>query len=273
MYDIYDNREAANIADWVMEYVTGWKKIDRVVNKQVPLNSNDYALVQTITSQLLAHRPVQYVLGEAWFYGLKFFVDESVLIPRPETEELVEWILADAKNNNLADQRLMDIGTGSGCIPVSLKKNLPSSKVIAIDISDAALKVAANNAITNEVEVEFLKVDMLQEEQWDQLPAVDVLISNPPYITRSETRLIAKHVLDYEPSLALFVQDEDPLLFYRKIAELGQQHLDENGKIYLEINERFGEQTVQLFLKHNYQEVILKKDMQGKDRMIRAKKG
>ncbi len=266
---LYDERQAANIADWVMEHITAKKRIDRLLDKQVVLTDVQLLRLNTILQDLSTHKPIQYILGEAWFAGMKFFVNGSVLIPRPETEELVEWITAEIKNEKLIINNLLDIGTGSGCIPISLKKMLPGLLVTSIDVSEDALKIARQNADTLEAEVTLLNIDFLHEANWEQLPVVDVIVSNPPYIKRSEHSTMEKNVLDYEPSIALFVPDEDALLFYRKIALFGKTHLAKNGTIFLEINEALGKEVVQLYTDHEY-DVEIRKDMQGKDRMVRV---
>lgn len=271
LYEIYDNREAANIANMVIEHVTGQNKTDRIINKTIPLNHNRQQQLENFMQQLLQHQPVQYVLNETWFAGMKFFVNEQVLIPRPETEELVEWIINDVNSPHAAPNTLhiLDIGTGSGCIPVSLQKKIKNITVTSIDVSEAALAVAKKNAVSNNAAIDFLLIDFLDESKWDELGLFDMIISNPPYIKASESEAMHKNVLDFEPHLALFVPDEDALLFYRKIALFGKQHLQANGKIYVEINEAFGEAVSALFTKENYT-VELKKDLQGKDRMLKA---
>ena len=265
---IYDSREATQIAYWVMEHVTGKKKSERIIHKSAELPDNQWAAIEQIQTQLLQHRPIQYVLGEAWFMGLKFFVNESVLIPRPETEELVSWVIDEHKNKGAL--QILDIGTGSGCIGISLQKNLPSSKVTLLDISEDALGIAAGNAKKLGATVQTQQLDILDESAWASLPIYDVIVSNPPYIKKTEAESMAKHVLDFEPSLALFVEDDDPLLFYRKIAMFGKSNLNPNGYIYVEINESLGEETTNLFQEYQYNTAIYK-DLQGKERIIVAK--
>lgn len=268
---LYDNREAANICDWVLEQVTGQKRIDRLINKQADLPEEQVIRLQQIIAELQTHRPVQYVLGEAWFAGMRFFVNESVLIPRPETEELVEWIVAECSkpDNGHRAHSILDIGSGSGCIPIALQKKLPQYTVSSIDISEAALAVASKNAVTLDADIRFQQFDFLEESNWPELPVFDVIVSNPPYIKQSEQSAMAKHVLDFEPSLALFVPDEDALVFYRKIAAFGKTHLSKGGALFLEINEALGKETVSLYEREGYA-TELRKDLQGKDRMIRA---
>jgi release factor glutamine methyltransferase len=266
---LYDEREAANITDWVMEHITGQKRIDRLLNKQALLTSAQQEKLEIILPQLAAHKPVQYVLQEAWFAGMPFFVNEHVLIPRPETEELVEWIGVESQKLKVKSQKLLDVGTGSGCIPVSLKKKLPDSDITSIDVSEDALNVAKKNAAGLGTEIHFLHTDFLNEENWKQLPVFDIIVSNPPYIKQSEHSSMSKNVTAFEPSLALFVPDEDALLFYRKIALFAKTHLSKQGSVFLEINEALGKETAALYESEGYV-VELRKDMQGKERMVKG---
>jgi len=287
LYHLYDNREAANIADWVMEHITGWKKIDRIINKKVPLLPHRIEQLEQYTKELLQHKPVQYVLHDAWFCGMPFYVDEHVLIPRPETEELVEWIVQEAGSRKpevgsqkseehsgvrlqASDFRLLDIGTGSGCIPIALKKKLPRAQVYSCDISEAALAVAQKNATAQQADIHLLQADFLNRDSWQQLPSVDIIVSNPPYIPQSDEHTMQPNVLEYEPHVALFVPNDDALLFYKAIAEFAQQKLRSGGSIYAEIHEDLGEQTKALFLSKGFTSVEIKKDMQGKDRMVKV---
>jgi release factor glutamine methyltransferase len=217
-------------------------------------------------NELLLHKPVQYVLGEAWFYHMKLKVNGHVLIPRPETEELVEQLIKDRKSK-LTDPAILDIGTGSGCIPIAIKKNLPASIVTGIDISKDALILAKENATLHNAHISFKQVDFLDETAWSGLGLFDIIISNPPYIPVHEKEKLGKNVTDFEPHLALFVPGNSPLVFYEKIAAFGRDHLLPNGKIYLEIHEDFAKETAALFMK-NYQTVMIKKDMYGKERML-----
>lgn len=217
--------------------------------------------------------PIQYLLGFADFYGLKFKVGPGVLIPRPETEELVDWILKDIKQNQLIAPRLqiVDIGTGSGCIPITLKTKLPDADVISIDISDEALAIASQNVSYHEVEVKLIKGDIIEGVSGFDKPSVDIIVSNPPYITSAEKTGMQSNVLDNEPALALFVPDEDPLIFYRKILQFAQKFLIPGGCVYFEINSLMGQQMLQLLEENNFFGE-LKKDIFGKDRMIKALK-
>jgi release factor glutamine methyltransferase len=268
---VYDDREAANIADMVLEYLTGQRKIDRIMYKDLPVTDAQQQQLRIITEKLLQHTPVQYVLHEAWFAGMKFYVDENVLIPRPETEELVDWIIHEVQSTKYDVRNMIDIGTGSGCIPITLKKKLPKLNVKAVDVSEGALNVAIKNAMLQAVQVYFLRMNFLEQENWNQLGKFDIIVSNPPYVKASEAETMHKNVLEYEPHLALFVPDEDPLLFYRKIAEFSRDHLTESGMIFLEINESLGGEIVKLYEDFGYK-AELRKDMQGKDRMLMARK-
>ena len=266
---LYDDREAANIADWVMEHITGKKRIDRLLDKQASFSEEQTQQLQSILSELSTHKPVQYVLGEAWFAGMRFFVNDAVLIPRPETEELIFWIAEVIKNDKLKIKNLIDIGTGSGCIPISLQKKISDVAISSIDISVDALAVAKQNAVTLDAIVNFIQLDFLEEANWAHLPVFDIIVSNPPYIKQSEESNMSKNVLAFEPALALFVPDEDALLFYRKIVLFAKTHLSQNGMIFLEINEALGNEVVSLFKKNGF-ETELKKDLQGRDRMVKA---
>lgn len=271
LYDLYDDREAANIADMVIEYVTGQRKTDRIMHKELPVTDSQSLQLETITKKLMQHTPVQYVLHEAWFAGMKLYVDEHVLIPRPETEELADWIITEINNSNGQVKNILDIGTGSGCIPVALKKKLPKAVVRGIDISEGALNVAIKNAMLQAAQVYFIRMDFLEQAARDQLDKFDIIVSNPPYVKRSESSSMQKNVLAHEPHLALFVPDEDALLFYRHIAEFGKTHLDDGGLIFLEINEALGKEVAELYKKEGYI-TETRKDMQGKERMIKAVK-
>ncbi len=269
LYELYDNREAANIADMVIEYVTGQQKTDRIIHKTIPLNFQQQEQLENLTQQLLQHKPVQYVLQEVWFAGMKFFVNESVLIPRPETEELIDWITQEIKHNKIIVKTMLDIGTGSGCIPISLQKKNQALNITALDISKDALKVAEKNAVNLSADIIFICSNFLDENNWKKLPIVDLIVSNPPYIKQSESISMQKVVTDFEPHLALFVSDENPLIFYQKIALFGKNHLSKNGKIFVEINESLGKDVAAIFKKEHY-EIELRKDMYGKDRMLKA---
>jgi len=270
---IYDAREAATIADWVIEHVTGLKKIDRLVHKTAELPGEQLQQLHEYTSALLTHKPVQYVLHEAWFDGMKLFVNEHVLIPRPETEELVNWIVKDLQATTPDfTGTILDIGTGSGCIPIALKKRLPSAKVIACDVSEDALAVAKQNATAQYTPIEFIAVDFLNELSRRQLPSCHILVSNPPYIPAKDIATMHQNVVAYEPHLALFVEDENPFLFYEAIATFAQTHVLPGGMVYVEIHEELANGVMEVFSANGLAEVEIRKDLSGKDRMVRARK-
>lgn len=269
LQQVYDAGESASIADWVIEFVTGRRRIDRITHPDIPIRQESLQQLQIIKARLLAHVPVQYVLGEAWFAGMKLYVDESVLVPRPETEELVAWIAEDMREGKTRCRSALDIGTGSGCIAISLKKKFPGLSVRALDYSEAALNVAIKNAMLQAAQVYFIRNDFLDEHGWNNFGKFDLVVSNPPYIRRSEAATMQPNVLEHEPHLALFVPDEDALIFYRKIAAFGKDHLEPGGAIYLELNEALGAETATLFQSQGYRTEI-RKDMQGKERMMKA---
>lgn len=273
LYHIYDNSESQQIADLVMEHLTGWKRIDRVMNKQLPMLLHQSQTLEHFTEQLLSHKPVQYVLGESWFAGMKLYVDEAVLIPRPETEELVDWVVKDHRqhlNSKSPARSFLDIGTGSGCIALALKKYLPFANLTAIDISEQALQVAERNAHQLQLPIELLKCDILSKDESASLGCFDCIISNPPYIPLRDKESMRNNVLDYEPWQALFVQDDDPISYYRAIASFGNEHLMNGGAIYLEIHEQLAADVSAVMTMQGYTHVEIRKDMQGKDRMIKA---
>jgi release factor glutamine methyltransferase len=278
LYHIYDNSEAAAITNLIMENLVGWKKIDRIINKNVPLSMPQLELFEKYSEELSTHKPVQYVLHEAWFCNMKFYVDENVLIPRPETEELVEWIVEEVSNKEQGTRNkdqdspftIFDIGTGSGCIPIALKKKLTNINIYSCDISKEALNVAKRNALSNNTDVNFLRLDFLNKEKRDELPACDIIVSNPPYIPSHEKKSIADNVVNFEPHIALFVNDDDPLIFYKAIADLALEKLLPNGMIYAELHEDLSSDVKELFLQKGFQAVTIKKDLHGKNRMLKA---
>jgi release factor glutamine methyltransferase len=263
---IYSLSEATAITDWVFEKMASLKRTDILKNPEKKISPAANELIQNTLKALLLHKPVQYILGEAWFYHMKLKVNEQVLIPRPETEELVDQLITDRKSK-LTDPARLDIGTGSGCIPIAIKKNLPASRLTAIDISKGALDLAAENAALHNAHIQFTELDFLDETNWPGLGLFDIIISNPPYIPINEKEKLDKNVTAFEPHLALFVRDKSPLIFYEKIAAFGRDHLLPNGKIYLETHEDYAKETAALF-RSNYQTVMIKKDMYGKERMI-----
>lgn len=266
---LYGSRESTVIADWVMEHLSGKKKLDRLAHKTEFLTPGAQQQLEQYTAELLQHRPIQYVLHESWFFRLKFYVDENVLIPRPETEELVEWVIAETASLP-APVTILDIGTGSGCIAVSLKSRLPAATVHACDISPGALAVAQRNATTHHTAIDFHLLDFLDEHKWQHLPDVRIIVSNPPYIPVKEKGSMAPHVVEFEPHQALFVNNDDPLLFYRTMIQFASHHLLPDGALFAEIHEDLAAGVKELFLNAGYQSIIISKDMQGKDRMIKA---
>lgn len=266
--EITSEGEAGQITDMVMEHITGSGKAERMVYKKSEITAAEEKLLYEMTTRLLQHEPVQYVTGEAWFCGFRFSVDKNVLIPRPETEELVEWVISNCKFP-LSELSILDIGTGSGCIPISLKRRLRKANVSAVDISKEALAVAQKNANTLGTDVQFTLLDILDEEKWASLPMFDIITSNPPYVPEKDKATMQPNVLQYEPAVALFVPDDDALLFYRTIARFAKQHLNQGGQLYFEIHEDLGEAVVKLLEAAGFSSEI-KKDMQQKDRMVRS---
>ncbi len=262
---IYEPREASNIADWVMEKLTGLNKLDRLIKKSQPLDDMQLGLFNEYVSALLDHKPVQYVLGEAPFYRVNFYVNKHVLIPRPETEELVEWMLHTTKEN----ASVLDIGTGSGCIAISIKLNKPSCEVSACDISEAALEIARTNMNSLKAPVTLVRCNILDESEYGTLGDYDVIISNPPYIPESDKDSMHSNVLLHEPHLALFTGD-DAFVFYRAITKFAQTHLTVNGSIFFEIHETGDKEVIDILHEAGFNHTELKHDLYGKARMIRA---
>jgi release factor glutamine methyltransferase len=269
----YPPEEARAMTDRLFEYYFQLSPSQRVLSATNSANKEYILKVSNAVLRLLRNEPLQYILGIAYFLNLTFEVNSSVLIPRPETEELVTLVLKSL-NEQTTDKEIhiLDIGTGSGCIAIALKHLLPNSKVTAIDISEDALKVAARNARKNNVEVSFIKLNILDSAYWEILPDFDVIISNPPYITDSEKRLMQKNVLDHEPELALFVPNEDPLRFYKAITVFSKERLKRNGQLWFEINEVFGREVLSLFDDTTFQNKAIVADINGKDRFTYALK-
>ncbi|KAA2240077.1 peptide chain release factor N(5)-glutamine methyltransferase [Chitinophaga agrisoli] len=272
---LYSAREAANVAHLVLEHITGLSKLDRVVFKENILTPVQEIQLEEAVNALLAQQPVQYVTGTAWFWGMELLVNPQVLIPRPETEELADWVITDArdgKHDIQVKDRILDIGTGSGCIPLAIKRELTHATVWGIDVSPGAVETAEANAARQRLDVHFEQVDVLDELATAALPDFDVIVSNPPYIKHSERTGMQAQVLDYEPSLALFVPDEDALLFYRRIGQLALKILPDGGKLYFEINEAYGKEVVTLLQEQGFKDVELRQDIFAKDRMVKAVK-
>lgn len=260
---VYDAMEAESFFYLALEQWQQLKRIDLALQPELEFSEVQLLQWERLQLDLLQQQPIQYLLGQTEFCGLKFEVTPSTLIPRPETEELVSLIV---KEHPQFTGRLLDIGTGSGCIAISLAHQLPNAQVTAIDVSPEALAIASKNAIQNNVEVAFVLEDILQTEELTA--SYDIIVSNPPYVRELEKKEIQPNVLEYEPHLALFVSDDDPLLFYRKIAQLAKKSLLPNGQLYFEINQYLGKETVELLLDLNFTEIQLLKDFYGNDRMV-----
>jgi release factor glutamine methyltransferase len=280
---IYDRKEAANISALVMEHLTHLNRMERSLERKASLTAHQLHHLTEMTQRLKKHEPVQYVVGQAWFAGLKLYVDPTVLIPRPETEELVDWIIKDVKASGLpvfsndgvvADKttelKIIDVGTGSGCIALALKKAMPLAEVWGCDISEEALNVARRNGSESNIRVDFQGINFLDSAQQKFLPSVEIIVSNPPYISEKDKATIPNNVISYEPHAALFVPNNDALVFYKALAQFGKNRLHEGGSIYVEINENSAAEVVQLFIEQGYTNLEIRKDMQGKDRMVKG---
>ena len=267
---IYDEQEIESFFYIVLDKIHQMKRIDLALNSEAVMDYNHLRRWKNIASDLKEQKPIQYILGETEFYGLRFLVNENILIPRPETEELVALIINEEARSNKqkAGFKILDIGTGSGCIAITLAKNIPTAEVFAIDISEKALATAEKNAELNEVKVTFLQKNILETPDLGQ--QFDIIVSNPPYVRNLEKAEIKPNVLEYEPHLALFVEDTDALLFYRKIGQLAKKTLTTHGQLYFEINQYLGKETVQLLKDLGFENVELNKDVYGNDRMIKC---
>jgi release factor glutamine methyltransferase len=265
---IYPQQEIDSIYNLVIDHALGISRADRVLRAAYSLDSVKESELLKILERLKMEEPIQYILGKSEFYGLDLAVNSSVLIPRPETEELVRWILDSAENKAA---RILDLGTGSGCIPLALKKELPQAEVFGVDKSPEALKLADQNARMLHLDVEFELFDILQDDLKGN-GSFDIMVSNPPYVRFSERELMKANVLKYEPEMALFVTDADPLVFYRRIADLGRDYLSKGGLLFFEINEKYGQEILEMLAGNGYTDTQLRRDLSGRDRMIKAKK-
>lgn len=279
----YDAGESQQMAAMVMEHLTGYNRLQRMAKMEEQLTTEQQENLNQLDQRLQKAEPVQYVLGEAHFGPLTLFVDASVLIPRPETEEVVHWVVTDVKaagkavfqqNGNEADKtnelKILDVGTGSGCIALLLKHQMPLAEVWGCDASDAALNIARRNGAELNIRVDFVGLNFLDAAQQVQLPTVDILVSNPPYIPQEEKESLAPHVVAHEPHMALFVPDNDALIFYKALAHFGKFRLYPGGSIYVETHEDKAGDVAHLFEAEGYEKVTIKKDMQGKNRMVKA---
>ncbi|MBF0694395.1 MAG: peptide chain release factor N(5)-glutamine methyltransferase [Flavobacterium sp.] len=263
---VYDQMEVEQFFNLALSHHKNLSRIDLALNPSLEFSQDEQALFNDIITKLKAHIPIQYILGRTSFYGAEFLVTNAVLIPRPETEELVQWVIESSSDRQL---RILDIGTGSGCIAITLARNIRDSVVEAWDVSATALSIATKNAEINKVSVEFTLVDVLAVESPER--KYTVIVSNPPYVRNLEKQEIANNVLDYEPHLALFVEDDDPLIFYRKIATLATRMLKPNGLLFFEINQYLGAETVALLERLGFKDIELRKDIYNNDRMIKCR--
>lgn len=262
----YPITEIESFISIIFEYLFDYSRVQIQLNIDKKVFFEDFEKITYIINKLKDYKPIQYILGETEFYDLKFYVNEDVLIPRPETEELVDLIIKENQNKSL---NIIDIGTGSGCIAIALAKNMEKSKVTAVDISDKALKLTKKNSKLNKVTINTLHINILKHPESIK-DKFDIIVSNPPYVTNSEKKLMQKNVLDFEPHLALFVSDDNPLQFYRSIADFAVNHLNKGGKLYFEINEAYGEQVAFLLESKGFSDIIVQKDINNKDRIVRG---
>lgn len=284
--EIYPQTEIDSFFFILIEELLGLQRIDTVLKPDFIIENEILNNLKNIISRLKKEEPIQYILGKTAFYGLPFLVDKNTLIPRPETEELVEWILKEIQELRIKIQKeslsILDIGTGTGCIPISLAKNLKNGTISAIDVSSNALKIAKQNASLNNVTIDFFELDILQAENLNKLSVLaqskthsnnkyDIIVSNPPYVRELEKVEIKNNVLNNEPHLALFVDNENPLIFYKKIADLAKKHLTKKGLLFFEINQYLSSETVTMLKEKEFTNIELKKDLFGNDRMIQAR--
>lgn len=265
---LYPSNEVKNITEIMFEYFMGWDKMTLRSNNKSMLSESELLLFHKALKRLLKNEPVQHITGEMEFYSLPFKVNKNVLIPRPETEELVDLVIKECKGS----ETILDIGTGSGCIPIALKKQLKNTLVYGVDVSEDALVVARDNAVLNSTDVIFVQADVLQISSIKDSfkKEFDIIISNPPYITNSEKALMSENVLTFEPHIALFVEDDEPMLFYDKIGLLAYDNLSFGGKLYFEINEQYGDQIKALLKSIGFSDIRMIKDLQNKDRIVAA---
>ncbi|WP_422092220.1 peptide chain release factor N(5)-glutamine methyltransferase [Tenacibaculum ovolyticum] len=288
--NIYPQTEIDTFFYYLIEEYLSLQRIDLIMQPDFEITSEKELLFNNAVKRLQKEEPIQYIIGNTEFYGLPFLVDENTLIPRPETEELVEWILNEV--NSVEKINILDVGTGTGCIPISLKKNLPNANISAIDVSINALKKAAENARLNNVIINFIEQDILKTTSLNVIKSktelfstekestspktprndlkFDIIVSNPPYVRELEKAEIKNNVLENEPHLALFVDDNNPLIFYDKIADLAKNHLTKNGYLFFEINQYLGKETVDMLKEKGFTNIELRKDFSGNDRMIKA---
>ena len=268
LFNFYPENEILGLTKIIFSDVFNVSTTDLIIKKDSVLNLEQQKQLFEIVLRLKNNEPIQYIIGFTEFYGLKFRVDNNVLIPRQETEELVDLIIAD--HDKLENLTVLDIGTGSGCIAISLAKNLRNAKLSAIDINKNAINLAKSNSLVNNVQISYNQYNILEWEDNNKYPKFDIIVSNPPYVMVSEKKLMQKNVLDFEPELALFVDDNNPLVFYKKITEFSLKHLNEKGKLYFEINEQFGLETKEFMEFCKFKNVEIIKDINGKDRIVKG---
>lgn len=260
----YPDNEIISFTFLILEHLLNYSKTQILIYQDREINDTVFLKVIEIVTELKKYKPIQYIFGVSEFYNLNFNVSPDVLIPRPETEELVDWIIKENKDGH---KRIFDIGTGSGCIAISLAKHIINSKVIATDISKKAISIVKQNSELNKVKIETLVIDILNPTH-NFLEKFDIIVSNPPYITEKENVLMHENVLNYEPYIALFVPNKNPLLFYKAIIKFASSNLNLGGKIYFEINEAYGNEMVQLLKENSFKNISLRKDINDKNRMI-----
>jgi release factor glutamine methyltransferase len=265
----FSAQEVESLTSLILEHVTGLNRLQMHLHQKDELPDTKIMQIMEIINRLLANEPLQYILGKTEFYGLTFSVTPDALIPRPETEELVDWILSDEKGNC---NSLLDIGTGSGCIPIAIDRHSDIDIIDGWDISEGALKLARQNAAANNSKVQFSIQDIFDTSHIPAEKKWDVIVSNPPYVLMEESTLMEKNVVDFEPHVALFVPDNDPLIFYRTIAQFAIDHLSLHGRLFFEINEKQGEPITKLLSDLGFTDLLTRKDLQGKVRMVKAKK-
>lgn len=265
---VYNDRERQSIGMLYLEERYKLSRTDILSDRIVDYDPEE---LRGVLYRINQYEPIQYILGITYFYGLPFYVNPSVLIPRPETEELVHWILRERQGDRSA-LKILDVGTGSGCIAVSLASNLPQAEITAFDVSEGALKTASENAALNNCTIDFRLYDISESKNTSSEETFDIVVSNPPYVEISEQEQMQRNVLDYEPELALYAPQHDPLFFYRKILEFSVKHLARHGLVYFEINERFGNEIQDLLLEFSFDNIFIMKDLSGRDRFVTGRK-
>jgi len=268
LFKFYNERESETFIFMLLEDYAGVSKSEIIMNPELTINESELLKIHFAVKDLKNYKPIQYILGRTEFYGFPILVNTNVLIPRPETEELVVWVVNDTGQNQ--EYRVLDIGSGSGCIAIALKHTLPNLNIQAIDFSLRAIEVAEQNAKMNQADVSFHHINLLNKNEWGKLGYYDIIISNPPYVRHAEKSQMKKNVLNYEPGNALFVDDKNPLLFYTSIAEFAKSYLNKNGSLYCEINQYLGDETCKLFENLGFKDIQLKKDIKGNSRFVKA---